>query len=1031
MSYTITHANGTNPIVIADGTVDTSTSIALVGKNTPSYGQYLDQNFLNMLENFSNITSPISPIAGQIWYDSGNAVLKVYNGSIFKNIASATASASAPVNPVIGDLWFNTTNNPNQLNCYNGSSWVTIGPVTGTGQVTGEILYESNATAHNVISFYIGSSRYAILNKDQAFTPNVSISGFSIVNPGLNIASSATVSNNKFWGQASDSAALGGVTAASFMRTDQLTSTIGTLSVLNNSGLYIGATSQASLGISSNELRIDNTLNNGVIKLRNRTSSGAIQDAFDVLGNGYSSVNYDLLVAGNLYLTNTGSNLRIAATTVSTSSTTGAVTVAGGVGIAGQLSVGGLASITGNLNTASNINATGGAITASGNLNAGANLNVTGSINASGDIHATGTLYGTIVGSITTPSIDNTPIGLNTPAAGKFTTLVATTSTTSYGTIAGPTLNAQTIGNSGANFNGATMILTGGMALNSNATITSDQATAQVFNLSSTTVNMGGAATAVNIGSATGTTTVNNNLKAPSFTASLGGNISGYHIGPIGANVANTGSFTTVVTTGNTYSGGNIIAASGTGSSSTTTGALVVSGGAGISGSVVAGAIVSANIGPATSTQLKFGMNGQTPVYIDTTGNLNVVGNTTLISSGAGTLFVKDSTGAGTATINSTSSAVNIGSSTNTQYNLLQNNQTRAFIDTQGNVNVSTNLIVNGQLQVLGTITSAGSSTITTSNKNLTLANNQSTTTGVDGAGIYLGNTGVSPYPGVVNWTFSFANLAWVSSNHIIPTLNSTYNLGSASYSWNSIYGTLATAAQTNITSVGTLTGLTVSGTTNLQGTTNGATINATNLLATTIGNTASAINGNIYNGSAIYAGTIGNTGANHYGATVVTTGNVYSGGNIIAAATTTSTSTTTGSIVAKGGVGIAGTLNVGGYATFGSAYTESVTINLVAGATYTVDLSQSNVFEVQLNNNTTFSFSNPPTSGTLQTITIILKQDSVGGRTATWPSSVRWSNGSAPVLTTNPYYYDVVSFITFNGGTTYLGAFSMYNVAQ
>jgi len=1028
MSYTITPANGTNPIVIADGTVDTSTSIALVGKNTPSYGQYLDQNFLNMLENFANTTSPISPITGQIWYDAGNAVLKVYNGSVFKNIASATASASAPVNPVIGDLWFNTTNNPNQLNCYNGSSWVTIGPVTGTGQVQGEILYESNATAHNVISFFIGSSRYAILNKDQAFTPNVSISGFSIVNPGLNIASSATVSNNKFWGQSSDSAALGGVTAASFMRADQLTSTVGTLSVLNNTGLYIGATSQALLGISSNEFRIDNTLNNGVIRLRNRTSVGAVQDAFDVLGNGYSSVNYDLLVSGNLSLTNTSSNLRMAATTISTNTTTGAITVAGGVGIAGQLNVGGATNIFGGTISATGISSSGTA-TVTGNVTAG-NVN-TGNITATGNITTSGYIVGTIIGSISTPSIDNTPIGQLGPAAGKFTTLVATTSTTSYGTIAGPTLNAQTIGNSGANFTGATVVLTGGMALNSNATITSDQATAQVFNLNSTTVNMGGAATSVNIGSATGTTTINNNLKAPSFTASAGGNIAGYFIGAIGANGANSGSFTTVVTTGNTYSGGNIIAASGTGSSSTTTGALVVSGGAGVSGSVVAGAIVSANIGPATSTQLKFGINGQTPVYIDTTGNLNVVGNTTLISTGAGTLFVKDSTGAGSGTINSSATAVGIGSYTNTQYNLLQNNQTRAFIDTQGNVNVSTNLIVNGQLQVLGTITSAGSSTITTSNKNLTLANNQSTTTGVDGAGIYLGNTGVSPYPGVVNWTFSFANLAWVSTNHIIPTLNSTYNLGSASYSWNSIYGTIATAAQPSITSVGTLTSATVSGTTNLQGTTNGATINATNLLATTIGNTAAAINGNLANFSAVYAGTIGNTGANHFGATVVTTGNVYSGGNIIAAATTLSSSTTTGSIVAKGGVGIAGNLNVGGYTTFSGAYTEAVTINLSAGATYSVDLSASNVFEVQLNNNTTFTFINPPVSGTLQTITIVLKQDSVGGRTATWPSSVRWSSGLAPVLTTNPYYYDVVSFITFNGGTTYLGAFSMANVAQ
>ena len=62
MSYTINYANGANSIVISDGTVDSSTSLALVGKNTPSYGQYLDQNFLSLLENFANGSQPVNQI---------------------------------------------------------------------------------------------------------------------------------------------------------------------------------------------------------------------------------------------------------------------------------------------------------------------------------------------------------------------------------------------------------------------------------------------------------------------------------------------------------------------------------------------------------------------------------------------------------------------------------------------------------------------------------------------------------------------------------------------------------------------------------------------------------------------------------------------------------------------------------------------------------------------------------------------------------------------------------------------------------
>ena len=110
MSYTITHANGANSIVIADGTVDNSTSISLVGKNTANYGQFLDQNFLNMLENFANGTQPTNPILGQIWYNTTKSALQVYNGVVFKNIASATSSATPPTNAVQGDLWWDTVN---------------------------------------------------------------------------------------------------------------------------------------------------------------------------------------------------------------------------------------------------------------------------------------------------------------------------------------------------------------------------------------------------------------------------------------------------------------------------------------------------------------------------------------------------------------------------------------------------------------------------------------------------------------------------------------------------------------------------------------------------------------------------------------------------------------------------------------------------------------------------------------------------------------------------------------------------------
>jgi hypothetical protein len=45
MSYTITLTDGAIFAVIADGTMNTDSSMTLVGKNWAGYGQFLDDNF--------------------------------------------------------------------------------------------------------------------------------------------------------------------------------------------------------------------------------------------------------------------------------------------------------------------------------------------------------------------------------------------------------------------------------------------------------------------------------------------------------------------------------------------------------------------------------------------------------------------------------------------------------------------------------------------------------------------------------------------------------------------------------------------------------------------------------------------------------------------------------------------------------------------------------------------------------------------------------------------------------------------------
>src|SRR5210317_1335668 len=74
MAYTVNFTNEIQkiPITIDDNSRNTSaTSLTLIGRNEPSYGQAIAENFVHILENFANPTAPNNPIEGQLWYDSG------------------------------------------------------------------------------------------------------------------------------------------------------------------------------------------------------------------------------------------------------------------------------------------------------------------------------------------------------------------------------------------------------------------------------------------------------------------------------------------------------------------------------------------------------------------------------------------------------------------------------------------------------------------------------------------------------------------------------------------------------------------------------------------------------------------------------------------------------------------------------------------------------------------------------------------------------------------------------------------------
>jgi hypothetical protein len=227
MPYIVTTTSGTAIATIPDNTVNTTTtSIALVGKNYAGYGAFLNENYVKILENFSNSIAPTAPLTGQLWFDSTNTLLKVWTGGQWKQMHSSAAQNTAPGNPITGDLWWDTTNL--LLKVWGGSTWITIGPgasggssvTTGTGagaSTTGAIvdtIIDTGSLSHAVIKLSVANQTIAIISKDATFTPFTAIPGFPSVYPGLTLINT---SGYNFTGNATNALAVNNISSNSFL----------------------------------------------------------------------------------------------------------------------------------------------------------------------------------------------------------------------------------------------------------------------------------------------------------------------------------------------------------------------------------------------------------------------------------------------------------------------------------------------------------------------------------------------------------------------------------------------------------------------------------------------------------------------------------------------------------------------------------------------------------------------------------------------------------------------------------------------
>jgi hypothetical protein len=198
MAYIINRFDGTPLVVLDDGSLNTTTSVTLLGRNYIGYGETQNENFLHLLENFANTNPPSNPIDGQTWFDRSTKSLNVYTGDAWTPVNSATLSTTQPI-ATPGSLWYNTDSS--QLFLFSNDQWKLIGPesITGFGitKFESSTVIDTENTVRPIVKAIIDNTVIAICAKN-SFTISLSneIPGFLNINPGINFASGFSITGN-------------------------------------------------------------------------------------------------------------------------------------------------------------------------------------------------------------------------------------------------------------------------------------------------------------------------------------------------------------------------------------------------------------------------------------------------------------------------------------------------------------------------------------------------------------------------------------------------------------------------------------------------------------------------------------------------------------------------------------------------------------------------------------------------------------------------------------------------------------------
>ena len=334
MSYRLNRTDGELLVDLTDGILDsTTTDLTLIGKNYKGFGEFLNENFIALLENFASTSQPTNPMVGQLWYDKQDARLKIYDGTVFRPATGSVVSSTQPSNLNKGDIWIDNENN--KLYIWDGSELTLIGPEYSAGQgKTGfEVTSQLDATdvQRTILKLFLGGTLVGIFSPETFYIlPEYTIAGYpqvagdaqnrQLLEKGFNVV------NSGFFYRGTATSAKGliddaGVvrSAENFIPTDANGATTGSFKIKNSAGLSVGVgeTEYAILKVAGDISTLETQVSNADLTFKVRSGSSFLPAIYvdtsekyvgiwksnpayslDVTGDGRFTSN--LTVGGNL-----------------------------------------------------------------------------------------------------------------------------------------------------------------------------------------------------------------------------------------------------------------------------------------------------------------------------------------------------------------------------------------------------------------------------------------------------------------------------------------------------------------------------------------------------------------------------------------------------------------------------------------------------------------------------------------------------------------------------------------------------------